>query len=219
MNGGFKVILALFTLLAAVGPVVGTAIAEEDTGKAVILETIAASNRAPWRGGAGNAIRFQCLWFQSSINQAGNINQIEFNYSSGTLPATFNNCHILLCHSTKTSLETTFANNYTGNTPVQVFNGTQTLSGSGWLDTHITPNLFNYNNTANLLMEITWDGDSGSDVYCSRGSGTARRCYNTTSATATTGTTYSESQYIRLHIATMTGVAPTSLGRVKALYQ
>ncbi|GAH91805.1 unnamed protein product, partial [marine sediment metagenome] len=38
------------------------------TGKVVVVETQGGGNRAPWRGAAGNAMRFQCLWFQSGIN-------------------------------------------------------------------------------------------------------------------------------------------------------
>lgn len=188
------------------------------SGKVVVVETQGGGNRAPWRGAAGNAMRFQCLWFQSGINYAGYINKIEFDNYRGE-SGSFNNCKILLCHSTKTMLEATFANNYTGNTPVEVFSGTESISGSGWIDTHIKPNVFNYNNKDNLLMEVVWNGDSGEDVYCYRANGASRRCY-TYSSTATTGTVRTgEAQYIRLTIGTMTGVEPTSLGRVKSLFR
>jgi len=212
--------IAVLTTLATIAVLVSGVVpaAAEDSGKVIIVESGSMGNRAPWRGSGGNAMRFQCLWLQSSINYAGYINVIEFQYSSGTLPASFNNCRILLCHSTKTALEATFANNYTGNTPVEVFNGTETLSGSGWLDTHITPNKFNYNNRDNLLMEVVWNGDNGRDVYCNRASATARRCYSY-SHTSPTGTVYAQAQVIRFHIGTMTGVTPTSLGRVKTLFR
>jgi hypothetical protein len=213
-------VLAGVTVLAVVatlGPMIAPA-AAEDSGKVVTLESRAAGNRAPWRGGGGDGMRFQCLWLQSSINYAGHVNMIEFDYYSGTFPATFNNCKILLCHTTKTALEATFANNYTGNTPVQVFSGTETLSGSGWIDCHITPNTFNYNNTNNLLMEISWNGDNGRDIYMYRASGTSRRMYSYT-YNASSGTVYAQAQRIRLHLATMTGVSPTSLGRVRAIYR
>jgi hypothetical protein len=163
-------------------------------------------------------MRFQCLWLKSSINYAGYINVIEFDYSSGSLPAYFNNCKILLCHSTKTALEATFANNYTGKTPVEVYSGGATLTGTGWIDTHIKPNRFNYNNSDNLLMEVVWNGGSGQDIFMYRASGVGRRCYSY-SSTSATGTVYAQAQRIRLHIGTMVAVAPTSLGRVKTLFR
>jgi len=214
-----KLRLAIWALaaLTMLGPAVLAA--AEDSGKVVVVETPTDPNRVPWRGGLGDGIRFQCLWFQSAINYAGYLNAIEFSYYSGTLPASFNNCKILLCHSRKTTLEATFANNYTGSTPVEVFNGTQTLSGSGWLDAHITPNLFNYDNVNNLLLEIVWNGDDGRDVFCYRASGASRRCYSY-DYNATSGIVYTtEAQYIRLTFGTMPGVAPTSLGRLRALYR
>lgn len=216
-----KKVVLIFTavaIVATLGPKIAPATAE-DSGKVVIVESRGNGNRAPWRGLGGDAMRFQCLWLQSSINYAGYINMIEFDHSSGTYPAVFNNCKILLCHSTKTALEATFANNYTGKTPVEVFTGTETLTGSGWIDTHITPNKFNYDNKDNLLMEVVWNGDNARDIYMYRASGASRRCYSY-SSTATTGTVYTgEAQYIRLHIGTMTGLEPTSLGRVKTLFR
>jgi hypothetical protein len=217
MGKGTGVIIVLGVALA-LGPMALTA-AAEDSGKVVIVETRSNANRAPWRGGGGDAIRFQCLWLQTAINYAGYINVVEFEYGSGTVPAIFNNCRILLCHSTKTTLEATFANNYTGNTPVEVFNGTETINGTGWINIGITPNKFNYNNSNNLLMEVVWNGDNGRDVYCYRANGSSRRCYSY-SSTASSGTVYaSEAQYIRLHIGTMTAAEPTSLGRVRAMFR
>ncbi len=213
-----KVVFAITALAftTTLGPKV-THAAAGDSGKVVEVETRSDPNRVPWRGGLGDGIRFQCLWLQSAINYAGYVNMIEFYYYSGSFPASFNNCKILLCHSTKTVLEATFANNYTGNTPAEVFSGTETLSGSGWIDTHIKPNVFNYNNRDNLLMEVVWNGDNGRDVFCYRASGASRRCYSYTS-TATRGIVYTmEAQYIRLTLGTMPAVYVTSLGRVKTL--
>lgn len=216
-----KKILPIVAAAAAIVLIVlaGAPAAAQASGKVVAVETPSDPNRVPWRGGLGDGIRFQCLWSQRDIDYAGYLNRIEFSYYSGTMPASFNNCKILLCHTTKSVLEATFANNYTGNTPVEVFNGTQTLTGSGWLDVHITPDTFNYNNSDNLLLDIVWDGDNGRDVFCYRASGASRRCYSYTS-TATVGTVYTmEAQYIRLTLGTMPAVAPTSLGRVKTLFR
>jgi len=216
-----KKIIPIVAAAAVTVPIAlaGAPAAAEASGKVVTVETPSDANRVPWRGGLGDGIRFQCLWFQRDIDYAGYLNRIEFSYFSGTLPASFNNCKILLCHTTKTMLEATFANNYTGNTPVEVFSGTQTLTGSEWLDIHVTPDTFDYNNSDNLLLDIVWDGDNGRDVFCYRAGGASRRCYSYTS-TATAGTVYTmEAQYIRLTLGTMPAVAPTSLGRVKTLFR
>ncbi len=192
--------------------------AAEDSGKVVTIGTHASGNYIPWWGNNWNSARFQCLWFKSDINTAGYINVVEFEKSS-TASGTFNDVRVWLCHTTKTALEATFDNNYTGKTPVQVRTGANlTLSGSGYFDIGITPNSFNYNNTDNLLMEIRWNGDSGTGVPCWRSGGTAQRLY-ATSHTASSGSVSNTGQCIRLHIGTMTGVQPTSLGRVKTLFR
>jgi hypothetical protein len=212
------VLRTLFAAFVIGGTVLGQAEAGA-TGAVVELESRVTGNRVPWRGGAGDALRFQCLWLQSDINAAGYVNRIDFYFSSGSVPASFYNCRVLLCHSSNAELESTFADNYTGNTPVEVFNGTMTLDGATWLDIRITPGLFDYNNTDNLLMEISWDGDSGNNVYCYQSNGAYRRLYSFDSSTAAEGTPQAESQYIRLHIGTLPGVSPTSLGRVRAIYK
>ena len=189
------------------------------SGKVFTIGTRVTGNSIPWMGQGAAAMRFQCLWFQSDINYAGYINAIEFAYQSGNPPAAFNNVKVWLCHTGKTTLEPTFDNNYTGNTPVQVMDKlTLTLEGTGWYDLGIDPNKFSFNNTANLLMEIRWYGDSGRAIYCWRSGGTAARVY-AESHTAESGTVENNSQYIRLHISTMAGVEPTSLGRVRALFR
>ena len=192
--------------------------AAEDSGKVVTIGTHASGNAIPWWGTSYNSMRFQCLWFKSDINTAGYINVVEFEKSSGA-SGTFNDVRVWLCHTKKTALEATFNNNYTGSTPVQVRTSANlTLSGSGYFDIGITPNTFNYNNSDNLLMEIRWNGDTGTTCSCWRSSQPRSRVY-ASSHTATSGSVQNNGQCIRLHFGTMTGVAPTSLGRVTTLFR
>ncbi len=203
--------------LLVVGAVLAAAAAGA-SGKVVTIGTRVNGNRVPWRG-AGAAMRFQCLWLKSEINVPGYINVVEFAYHSGSSIGGFNNVRVSLCHTTKTRLEPTFYNNYGGKTPVQVMNKLSlVLSGRAWLDIGIDADKFNYNNRDNLLMEIRWRGDSGNNIYCWRSDMTAGRVYAYNDEAAV-GTVYYEGQYIRLHVATMVGLEPTSLGRVKALYR
>jgi hypothetical protein len=189
------------------------------TGKVVTIGSYAANNYIPWWGSSYNAMRFQCLWMQSDIAYAGYINKIEWNRGTYTTGGLYNQVRVWLCHTTKTTLEATFDNNYTGNTPVLVRpTGSYTLpAGPNYVDMPITPNTFNYNNTNNLLMEIRWNGDGGVGNPCWRSPDAGRRVY-ATSDTATSGSVQANAQHIRLTIGTMTGVAPTSLGRIKGLY-
>jgi hypothetical protein len=188
------------------------------SGKVVVVGARAARNVVPWRGASGNSMRFQCLWFQRDVNYAGNVNGVEFDKVDAA-GGRFNSVRVWLCHTRKVALESTFANNYTGFTPVQVLNmRSTTVSGTGWFDLGINVNQFNYNNRNNLLMEIRWDGDDGHDVRCWRSSQQYSRCY-AYNHNASQGTVYNNGQRIRLTIATMIGLEPTSLGRVKTLFR
>ncbi len=190
------------------------------TGKMVEIGATAAWNVAPWGGGNYDSMRFQCLWFQTDIAYAGYIQAVHWNRGTYTTSGTYNDVRVWLCHTTKTALEATFDNNYTAKTPVQVM--TKAIftmpAGPNWVDFGIDPNKFNYNNSDNLLMEIRWNGDGGVNDACARSAQANSRVY-IGDHTATTGTVQNNGQCIRLYISTMTGVAPTSLGRVKSLFR
>jgi len=209
------------TLKAVTGVIVIVATlsaAAEGTGKVVTIGTEVTGHSVPWRG-SGASMRFQCLWRQSDIGYAGYINAVEFRYSSGSSSGTFDNCRVLLCHTTKEELDYIFAENYAGRTPVTVLDVPKlALSGTEWIDIGINAETFNYNNNDNLLMEILWRGDSNNNIYCKIYTDRGNRCY-AFNDNAGSGSVYGEGQYIRLHIGTMVSVEPTSLGRVKALYQ
>ena len=188
------------------------------SGKVVTIGTEVTGSLVPWRG-MGYEMRFQCLWSQRDINYPGYINRVDFKYSSGSTSGVFNNCRVWLCHTSKGALEATFDNNYAGKTPVQVLDTVSLeLRGTEWIDVGISPGKFNYDNRDNLLMEIRWRGDSGHDIYCKIYNAAGGRCYAFRDD-AVIGTVYAEGQYIRLHIGTMAGLAPTSLGRVRALFR
>ncbi len=203
---------------AALAAASALAPAAHASGKVVVVGPRAAANVAPWRGASGDAIRFQCLWFQRDINCAGNVNAVEFEKSSSD-SGRFLSVRVWLCHTNKAALEATFNNNYAGNTPVEVLNMRSiNLSGTGWFDLRISANRFNYNNRDNLLMEIRWNGDDGHNVSCWRSAQPYSRCY-AYDDNASQGTVYNNGQRIRLTIGTMIGLEATSLGRVKTLFR
>jgi hypothetical protein len=170
-------------------------------------------------------VRWQCLWRGNEIVENGHVGKVEWlAYPTTLYGGTFNGCKILLAHSSLATLTATYADNYKrDNTAVTVFEGdyeAPTPAGGEWA-TIIEPwPTIIYNNTDNLLMEVSWTSYTGggrNDYRCNSSSGYGGRVY-AYSATATSGTlnTY-YSQYARISFYYL-DVAPTSLGRIKSLY-
>jgi hypothetical protein len=212
----------VFTALALTIATAGTAVA----GVHLVGGTYTGGNTIPFWGNYTGypQMRWQCLWRQNEITEAGPVSKIEWlAYPTTIQGGTFTGCRILLCHSTLATLTATYASNYTGNTPVVLYTGSYvapTPAPGAWATIVEPTTTLNYNNTANLLMEVSWTGRSGgrNDYRCMNSGGVGGRVY-AASATATTGTlnaTYA--QYGRLTIGYV-GVAPTSLGRVKSIFK
>ena len=76
------------------------AVAVAGAGVHVVGGTPGSNNTIPFRGGGTvPAYRWQTLWFQSEIDEAGPITKIEWYTWAPTQGGTFNNCDILLCHT------------------------------------------------------------------------------------------------------------------------
>jgi hypothetical protein len=175
--------------------------------------------------GSSPGFRWQTMWFQSELGEAGPVTKIEWQtWTTAGVGGKYSDCDILLCHTGFSTLTATFALNYGGKTPVNVYNDIYTLPSSSPLQwvTIVEPSNFTYNNTDNLLMEISWQGGSGVPNYFwtrTRGSNFPGRVYNTSSKTAVSGTLNSSyHHYGRITIGYV-GVAATSFGRVKALFR
>jgi hypothetical protein len=184
------------------------------------------ANTFPFRG-AGQ-MRWQTMWFQTELTEAGGITKIEWQIYATIAGAgcVNSNCDILLCHTSLSALTSNYVANYSGKTPVSIFSGTYRLPASpmnSWV-TIFEPTNFIYNNSDNLLMEVSWSSATGGNNYFkyrSTGGTYPGRVYNTSAGakTATTGTlntTYH--QYGRITIVP-TAVEATSLGRVKSLFR
>jgi hypothetical protein len=181
-------------------------------------------NSYPFYGG-NPAMRWQTMWFRSELNEAGPVSKIEWQtWTTAGVGGMYNNCDMLLCHTGFTYLTSIFGNNYGGYTPVNVFHGGYTLPSSaanGWV-TIVEPKNFTFNNTNNLLMEISWQGGTaGTNYFWVRTSGSnfPGRVYNSSSKTAATGTVQSNYHHYGRITVGYVGVAPTSLGRVKTLFR
>lgn len=174
------------------------------------------------------AFRWQTMWFQSELDEAGPLTRIEWQIwstPSGGEGGTFNDCKVLLCHTGIGAVTANFKNNYGGNTPVTVFSGTYVLprsSGDQWI-TVVAPTNFTFNNKDNLLIEVSWTGGSGGiNPFKCRNSGPAPfpgRVYNSSSATAETGLVSANMhRYGRITVG-YEAVEATSLGRVKTIFR
>ncbi|MEE8639166.1 MAG: hypothetical protein V3T41_02025 [bacterium] len=182
-------------------------------------------NTIPWWGNYSGLpqIRFMTIWRQSDIGEAGKITLVEHqDWSTSSSGGTFTGCLIKLCHTAVAAISSTFATNYGGNTPVTCFSGTKVVpnvSNGTWWTVMSGSSLFDYNNTNNLLYEVSWTARSGGPNYINHTrSGQTGRVW-AASATATTGSiTVGYGTLARITIVP-TGVAPTSLGRVKSIFK
>jgi hypothetical protein len=183
-------------------------------------------------GATGNTIpfwptyggmRFQTIWNWSEIGEAGPVSKLEwYVYSGGiTTAGTFNNCKIMLCNTTVSTVTADYTANYGGNTPVTIIDGTYNipvLAGSQYY-TIIEPTTFNLTSGSNLLIEVSWVTASGyRDDFTYTTSGGPGRLYssNPTATSGTVGSGYWQNGRVTIGY---TGVAPASLGRVKATFK
>jgi hypothetical protein len=146
-----------------------------------------AENTIPFCGLSADAMRFQVLYLHEELGFAGEIVSIGLG-SAGSPAADFYNVRVSMCHTSRTSLDTVFANNYDGNTPQLVFQADTLLVGTA--DTwYYFPCHFTYDNTKNLVFEVQWRGDAGSNVnfYRSANGADPRRAWKVGNDTASIG--------------------------------
>jgi hypothetical protein len=182
-------------------------------------------NTIPWWGNSSSfpQMRFQTIWLQSQIGEGGTVTMLEHqDWSTSSSGGTFTGCLVKLCHTSLSAITATFATNYSGNSPITCLSGTKVVpnvSSGQWWTVFSSSSAFTYNNTNNLLYEVSWTGRSGGPNYINHTrSGQTGRVY-ATSASATTGSvTVGYGTIARITIEP-TGVAPTSLGRVKAVFE
>lgn len=170
------------------------------------------------------AMRYQCMWLQSEIDESGPITKIEFKFHSyiGTPPSTFEGYKVILCHSSKDKLTSTFKANYDFKTPRTVYEGPMEIPGDltqdDWFTVCAPDSTFSYNNRNNMLMEVVWEEAEGCRnlFWISTADQPGRvRAYN---ATATAGVLLANQGEIARITISSPAVTPTSLGRVRALY-
>jgi hypothetical protein len=210
--------LAVVILVVALAS--GFATSALATGRRIVCYTPQSTNLCPFWGHYYSGMRFQTNIEQSRIRYAGSINEVEFYNSSGVL-GRYNNYVVHLCHTDRTSLSTTFGVNYYG-TPIQVvsLSAFTIPADRAWFGLRMTRR-FAYDNARHLLIEIRWEGDNGVSVpiYTTEPMAGNRRVWAVNNPQAPSGVADGRAYYTRLSFGSYTALEPTSLGRVKALYE
>jgi len=170
------------------------------------------------------AMRFQCMWLQSELDESGPITKIEFKFHSyiGTPPSTFEGFKVILCHSSQSVLVNEFEKNYDFKTPRTVYEGPLTvpagLNQDDWVTVCTPTSTFSYNNKNNMLMEVVWTEATGCrNLFWVSAAGQPGRLW-AANATAVKGTLLANQGQIARITISSPAVAPTSLGRVRALF-
>lgn len=159
---------------------------------------------------------------KSELNFAGPITRIDYYSGAAYNNIPYYDFGLWLCHTNRTTLSATFAENYGGNTPVQVLNAdpfrVNTTAANQWFGMNFnTP--FTYNNADNLLIEVRWRNTASTPAISNKcwDSGQTRfleaEIYE-----ATVGTLDSKVNYLRVSHSNI-DVMPASLGRVKATFE
>jgi hypothetical protein len=190
------------------------------TGLQVTVDNGSTENLFPWWPLAfPSGCRIQMLYDRSAINYAGAVNEFELQKSTYAT-STYAGAKFYLCHTGLAALTNNFRNNYGGNTPALVasFSSYNLPARSGFYPIPMATT-FAYNNADNLILEITYESSSGAGagLYCGSMS-TPHRCFGRGSS-AETGTVDYWGYNARLSFSYYSGVAPASLGRVKALFR
>jgi len=123
-------------------------------------------------------------------NTARTLNAISFYAPDTTyneFNGTFTGVRIYAIHTSRTSLSTTFTNNYDGTPPVLVYSKSVLLLNipeNSWGQINFD-NTFAYNGTSNLLIEIQWDSSPSGGLITSTTSGSALQGLSVGAATGT----------------------------------
>ena len=207
--------MRIFVLLAA-ALLIPAAASADTTWVAIGSPT--AANSIPFWGANYNAYRCQWLYHQSEINQAGDIVAVGI-YSTADVPSEYYHVTVSCCHTPLTDLTTNFSDNYGGKSPQILLQAETLLVGTGVDQTwYYFPGAFSYNDTDNLIVEITWRGDAGVSerFYRNATNSFYRRCM-ASSDTASSGSRDSVAgNYIRLGFLT-TGVEKQEISEVRGV--
>jgi opacity protein-like surface antigen len=191
------------------------------TGHEVYVKYGEGMNAIPWWAHPTLlSMRCQMLFDQSYIAYPGTITEFKLE-KSDTLSTTFKNVKFYLCHTGLSYLTTSFQGNYDGRTPKMVASfADYTLPAVQGVYPIPMAETFGYNNTDNLILEVTWEASDLSNTMCRIKSGAVdgHRCF-AWDYKATVGQVSRLAYNGLIVFDKYPGVVPASLGRVKVLYR
>ncbi len=172
-------------------------------------------------------MRTQDLVLQSDAVPAGSITKVEWHADGNIAAGTYKDFRVKLCHTNLNALTNTFQTNYGGNTPVAVFSRSSHYvnpTAESWFGWPFDA-AFPYNGRDNFIIEVWWEEDEGEGAaptyitkIMSRGLYSSIRYGVPQNGYPNQGELVNYLHHMRLTISVV-DVAPTSLGRLKALYR
>lgn len=166
-------------------------------------------------------MRSQDLVLREEGLTAGTITGWGWYASSVLSTGYFNNFKITLCHTGRKELVADFVTNYDGRTPRKVYERAAQFTGSAvaytwWSFDFDTP--FEYDGDDNLIVEVFWQERDGGPGVVSYWTPIKGRCCMYAGPVPTDPAIFDYLHFMRLTVSP-TAVAPTSLGRVKAVFR
>jgi hypothetical protein len=184
----------------------------------------------PYYGGGGyEAVRLMEVIRVTDGLVAGEITRWEwFGAELDDPTGEFDNFRVRLCHTSRAELTPPYNANFEGRTPTVVYSAnpvTVKMPVRKWFGFDLDPT-FHYNGTNNLIVEVWWEGDDngGGRVFAAYVV-EQLRCLISSIKNGVPQDGYPDegSQFYWLHYMRVTlspdAVAPTSIGRVKAMYR
>jgi len=161
------------------------------------------------------------LALASELGFSGPITRVEWNASQAVTAAAFGDLEITLCETPLSELTTSFAGNYGSNQPALVYTNSWeviTTTGDQWFGFDCSPS-FSYGGSQNLIVEMRWRNDNEKSVLTWHFD-TAPAARNNSAGEYNAETGKLGDFCSRLRVTYEVGaVAPTSLGRLRALFR
>jgi hypothetical protein len=165
-------------------------------------------------------VRSQDLVLREEGLTAGSITRWEWYASSVLSRGYFNNFKLTLCHTGRAELVADFVANYDGRKPLVVYmrdaEYANAVAYTWWgfdFDTS-----FRYDGADNLIVEVFWQGREGGPGVVSYWTPMQGRCCMYAGPVPCDPAVFHFLHFMRITVSP-TAVAPTSLGRVKAIFR